>query len=374
MRMLTEARQILAVVLTLQLLLPQAALGCCPVWPSGKPVVNADQTVVILWDAATKTEHFIRKASFKSEADDFGFLIPTPSQPMLAEAGNEAFPFLQKLTEPKTETRPRPSQGLSCGCGEVKKSEDAAAKPAVKVLEEKEVAGFHAVVLEANSADDLTGWLKDHGYAFSPEVAAWVRPYVELGWKITALKVAKGETVEKQKGVSASALRLTFQTDRPLFPYREPDSVASAKALGAKDRLLRIYFLSDARYRGGLTTMIAAGDTFWTGKVAWASQLATADCKKAEELLQIPHTDASKKWWLTEFEDHWPYRVAPGDLYFARDSEQSPVERDPIIKYTSSVLPGDVTFYALVAVVIIPPLYVRRRKRLQSGHESVGTT
>ena len=41
--------------------------ACCPAPPPGKPVVNADQTVLILWDEAAKTQHFIRKASFKSE-------------------------------------------------------------------------------------------------------------------------------------------------------------------------------------------------------------------------------------------------------------------------------------------------------------------
>ena len=55
--------------------------ACCPAPPSGKPVVNADQTVLMIWDGATKTQHFIRQASFKSEADDFGFLVPTPTQP-----------------------------------------------------------------------------------------------------------------------------------------------------------------------------------------------------------------------------------------------------------------------------------------------------
>src|SRR5438105_2779881 len=81
------------------------ARACCPVGPSGKPVVNADQAVIILWDAATKTQHFIRRASFKSEGDDFGFLIPSPSQPELSESGNEAFPYLQSLTEPKVITK-----------------------------------------------------------------------------------------------------------------------------------------------------------------------------------------------------------------------------------------------------------------------------
>src|SRR5436309_8226619 len=90
-----------AAVLVLPLFAPLTP-ACCPAPPSGKPVVNADQTVILLWDAATKTQHFIRKASFQSEADDFGFLVPTPSLPELEESTNEAFAFLLNLTEPET--------------------------------------------------------------------------------------------------------------------------------------------------------------------------------------------------------------------------------------------------------------------------------
>src|SRR5690242_18254781 len=82
-------------------LAPASSPACCPAGPSGKPVVNADQTVIILWDAASKTQHFIRQASFKSDADDFGFIVPTPAQPQLEESGNAAFALLRKLTEPE---------------------------------------------------------------------------------------------------------------------------------------------------------------------------------------------------------------------------------------------------------------------------------
>src|SRR6516162_5994327 len=130
----------LALLLAGVWLLPSSAPplpACCPAPPSGKPVVNADQTVILIWDPWTKTEHFIRKASFKSEADDFGFLIPSPSQPELAEAGNEAFPFLATLTAPEVIPRARPSRGMSCGCGYERMKADTAA-PKVSVLEEKE--------------------------------------------------------------------------------------------------------------------------------------------------------------------------------------------------------------------------------------------
>ena len=33
-----------------------------------------------------------------------------------------------------------------------------------------------AAVLEADSADALVGWLKQHGYAYSPAVRAWAKP------------------------------------------------------------------------------------------------------------------------------------------------------------------------------------------------------
>jgi hypothetical protein len=340
--------------------LSSAVWACCPAPPSGKAVVNADQTVILIWDPATKVEHFIRKASFKSEAADFGFLVPSPTLPELAEAGNEAFPLLQKLTAPEIIQQPRPSRGMSCGCSKdaENKSAGSAAPPPVRVLAEQEVAGFHAVVLEAKSSAALVDWLKTNGYAFPPEVAAWAKPYIGEGWKITALKVSKNKDGGADKSIAAAALRLSFKTDRPLFPYREPDFKDAAKTLGARDRLLRIYFISDARYEGALTKEVP-----WTGQVAWSNKVVAGDRKQALEFLKLPETAGPNEWRLTEFEDHWPYRVAPADVYFSASENQDPVKRPPIIEYVSSWLPGDVTFYALAAVVVFPPIYLRRRRR-----------
>jgi hypothetical protein len=342
--------------LVVSYLISSPAPACCPASPSGQPVINADQTVIILWDAATKTQHFIRKASFKSEAADFGFLVPTPAQPELSESGNDAFPFLQKLTEPETKKMPRPSEGMSCGCSRTAKFAADAPKLAVQVLDEKVVAGFQAVVLQADSANALVDWLKQNDYAFSPQVEAWAKPYVDAGWKITALKVARSKEARADKSVAAAALRITFHTDRPLFPYREPDPESFAKSLGASHRLLRIYFLADARYQGDLTKEVP-----WTGQVAWANKLSAADRKKALELLQLPETTGPAEWWLTEFEDHWPYRAAPADVYFARSSDQNTIQRPPIIEYVATFWPTDIMACALGVAVVVPPLLRRVR-------------
>jgi hypothetical protein len=347
------------------LLVPRAP-ACCPAPPYRPgdkggvlPVVNADQTVIMIWDAATNTQHFIRKASFKSQADDFGFLVPTPAQPELNESGNEAFPYLYDLTKPEIVKQKVPQGGGGCilGCGGVVTlgSKSAAPEP-VRVLEAKLVAGLQASVLETKSATALVNWLKDNGYAFSPEVAAWAKPYVEAGWMITALKVAKAKDSTEKQDVAASALRLSFETDRPLFPYREPDSGNAAQALGTNRRLLRIYFLADARYQGQLTEEVP-----WTGKVAWAGELSPKDRQRTLELLKLPENTGPAAWWLTEFEDEWPYRVAPADVYFSRSESQSPLKRPPMIEYVALPFPTDLTAYALAAAVLLPPLVRRVR-------------
>lgn len=345
---------ILATALMVSSLSLLPAPACCPAPPSGKPVVNADQTVIIIWDAARKMQHFIRKASFRSDADDFGFIVPTPAQPELAESGNDAFPYLLKLTEPAIKRVPRPSRGLGCSC--YKSTEPAIEPGAVKVLEEKEVAGFKAVVLEASAADALVAWLKDNGYAFSPEIEAWAKPYVDSGWKFTALKVAKDAEGKQKPNVSAAALRLSFQTDRPLFPYREPDPKSYSQELGVYNRLLRIYFLADARYQGDMA------EAAWTGKVAWANKLSPEARTKTLELLNLPAATGPAECWLTEFEDHWPYRAAPADVYFSRAADQSTVEREPIVQYVSKPLPDDAMVYIIAVAVVVPPFWRRLRK------------
>ena len=118
------------------------AHACCAAGPSGQPVVNADQSVILVWDSATKTEHFIRRASFRSEADDFGFLVPTPSQPELAESGNDAFPLLQKLTEPEHKKMQRPSNGEGGCCSPAAYSYGA--KPVIAPVTAPVLAGVLA--------------------------------------------------------------------------------------------------------------------------------------------------------------------------------------------------------------------------------------
>ena len=292
-----------------------AAHACAAVTRDGSLVVNADQTVIIIWDPGTRTQHFVRQADFRTDAPDIGFIVPTPSRPQLAEAGSEAFDTLAEITAPLVRTRPAVPFGCSA----------PAAAPArassVRVIERKRLAGYDATVLTARSGDDLAAWLRENDYPHSPGIAAWAAPYLGGTWHFTAMKIAADRPDPgNRRDLSASAIRLTFRTDRPLFPYREPDAGAAHRELGATSRLLRIHFISDARYRGTL-----GGGAAWTGAPVWADDVTPYRERLLREL-DLPATTGPARWILTEFEDRWPYAPVPGDLYFSRDPDQSSLD------------------------------------------------
>ena len=347
---------------------PGAGDACCPAPRSGQEVVNADQTVLMIWDAAAGTQHFVRQASFASRGDDFGFIVPSPSRPELAEADPAAFAQLAAVTAPEVIRRPAPRRegggcDLSCGSAPGSKSVTGAAAPdAVRVLDQKLVAGYQATVLEADSVAVLTDWLKANDFAFSSEVAAWAKPYVEQKWKFTALKVAPPAagtaTPAAVATVTAKALRITFATKTPLFPYREPDPSAQAKSLAMRARLLRVYFVAEARYDG---TLGSAGA--WSGRTAWSGPLTPDGRAKLLATLKLPEATGPAAFHLTEFEDRWAYVAAPADVAFAPSADQGLVKREPIVEYVQAARPPDAAgVLPGVAVLAAVGLWLARRR------------
>ncbi len=323
------------------------AYACCAVAAAGVPVVNADQTVIIWWDQANQMEHFIRKASFSGGGKSIGFLVPTPSRPQLEEAGNAAFRYVSDITAPKAAT----GGGFPLDC-----SVAAPSSPmrGVRLIEEKTVAGFDAVVLAADSSKELIEWLRQRDYAFTPEAAAWAEPYLTAGWHITAMKVTKDLDARSKAEVSASALRITFKTDRPIFPYREPDSRGDAARLGIRHRLLRIYFVAESRYEGRFSSELQ-----WSAKVRYSQPLQKDQRTDLLRHLNLPESTGPSQAWLTEFEDSWPYGTAPGDVTFSPSANQGKLTRD----LSASGQSFDPTLAVVIGVFLARPLFRGKKVR-----------
>ncbi len=348
-------RTLISLMVCMILAATRSAHACCAVAADGVPVVNADQTVIIWWDKANQMEHFIRKASFRGGGDSIGFLVPTPSRPQLEESGNEAFRDLAEITVPKASG----GGGFPLGCSV---AAPTYAVSGVRVIEEKTVAGFDAVVLAADSGKELVDWLRRRDYAFTPEAAAWAQPYLTSGWYITAMKVTKDKEARSKPEVSASALRISFKTDRPLFPYREPDSRSDASRLGINHRLLRIYFVAESRYEGRFSP-----ENSWPGKTRYSQPLQRDQRSQLLRHLDMPEFTLPSRAWLTEFEDSWPYGKAPGDVYFTPSADQGKLNRELSAASQSS----DPTLATIIGVFLARPLF-RRRKRGQASKQSEG--
>lgn len=337
-------------------LTPGEVHGCGGAFRPGERVDVADETALIVWDEASKTEHFIRQATFVGSGYDFGFLVPTPSRPQLEPADPDLFTELVKITEPKTEIR-HESGGLTVGCGGAalsKKSVEGAAVPAgFVVLEQKRVGDLDAAVLgfrdgaghtPEEAAFEVLGWLTRNQYAVRPELAEWIAQYARDKWVITAFKIAgepptggatgpapgttgRGDSgAPKGTALKASAVRMSFKTDRPFFPYREPADQRDARAQEVK-RLLRVYVAAKQRMAGKI-----GNATAWPGTTVWANAITAPERDGALGKAKLPTATAPDAWYLTEFEDRSTPRPGTDEVYFEPSPDQSPVARRPNIE------------------------------------------
>ena len=319
-----------------------ASLACAPAPRMGDAVDVAEESAIIVWDEATKTQHFIRRASFRTTAKDFGFLVPTPTVPELKEASDSAFAFLEKLTAPRTVERRVPARDGAAPA--------PAAAAAVTVVTQVKVAGYDAVVLEANDAKALAAWLEQHGYASSPELVDWFKPYLERRWKISAFKIDRD--AQRNGLAEAAAVRMSFKSDVPFFPYREPARPARSGS-GAEPRLLRVYLLATARMEGVLG--VSAASAAWPGRAVWADRISEQDRAALLEHVKLTSAVAAGALWLTEFADGSSPRPAAHDLVFRTAADPSVLHKPDEIRLLPERRMGDYVagFIAVGAVVAL---------------------
>ena len=354
----------------------QPVEACAPAPRPRESVRILDESAIIVWNPDTQTEHFIRRASFNATGADFGFLVPTPSQPTLAEVDNQAFDYVAGLIRPRTVVDENHGVDftplvvrlfLMYPMGEGSRAPIATA-PAVRVLDVERIGGYDAVVLEADNPTALSSWLAKHDYASSPDLNEWLNPYVAAHWKITAFKIAKGSTGNQ---VGTSAVRMTFATDRPFFPYREPSKqqqpspdspspgFSSSKEAAGVDRQrgLSVLLISDGRVEGQLGS---ESGTSWPGRTTWSDELSASDIPSLAAKLELTSAQFPKNPWMTSFEDLSSPRPGIADLYFARSEQQIPFPLPQVVSVDKRIpVPIDLVL-GLIGIVFLVRFFRRR--------------
>jgi hypothetical protein len=287
----------------LSLLLPASRVtyGCMTVASGNQPIQIASEEAVIIWDAAHHREDFIRRATFQTQAHDFGFLVPTPTVPTLAEADPAVFSSLEHLIQPMR----RGVYMANAGMTQMKST------PAeVQVLHSQQVAGYQAVILAAGNTKALMNWLKMHGYAASPQDEVWLAPYVQAHWKITAFKIVNPNPAIP--AVTSSLVRMSFSVHQPFYPYREPSTSAT---LGTPaPRLLRVFLLADHPMSGRFQTPQAG--CLWPGSVVGVNPLSDFMRYPIARQAALSPKQLPRELYLTTFEDHSSPRPGLTDVIF----------------------------------------------------------
>ncbi len=345
------------------------ARACATAAPPRAEVAVAQEAAVVVWDARTKTEHFLRRAVFRTQAPHFGFLVPSPTRPTLAEASDEVFERLEQVVLPEVRYRDElsgvdltPLSAMAFLLRARDAAPTAASAPVVRVLEERRVGAFDAAVLEADDAGALASWLRERGYDERPSLTEWLGPYVAKRWIVTAFKIADASAtadagldpetkaaVTVPRSLGGGTVRMTFTTERPFFPYREPQDQRDARTISlSPSRALRVFYVGDTR----ADATIGDGTTAFRGKTSWAGPLPPH--------IALPVATPAGAW-LTAFEDDASPRPGVDELWLDPAKDRSPVLPPPIVVRREAKLP--LPMDVLLAMGGLTFVIVRRRRR-----------
>lgn len=354
-RKLVVAAILFSAIVALAISQPSAD-GCAAIPRKGEPYIRiAEESAIIVWNSTKKLQHFIRRASFDTKSPDFGFLVPTPQMPQTPFDDVEDFAFsaAQSWMTPKIVTQQKLNFApLLCGFFTMSKNvaagraEDMTPKSSVKVLHEQKVGGFDVKVVEADNTEDLSTWLKEHNYSNDPELQSWLAPYVADKWKITAFKIAQNP--ESGQLAQTKAVRMSFKTEKPFFPYREPEKKQKNddKQSSTPDpRLLRVLFVSDVRMAG------TRGNGAWHASVPWSDTITEEQRKLFVANTKLKDEDVPAKVWLTSFEDRESPRPGTEEVYFEPAKDQTPI-RPEVIRFAEIWIPADIVIFVVIVVFV----------------------
>jgi hypothetical protein len=303
----------LAVLVGSSWALSPARVDACGLAPGAQERAAIDhEGALIVWDSAHRIEHFVRSAVFESTGHSFGFLVPTPARPTLADADTQVFQALLDITLPPIKD---PVQWLPrfvgitepwlLEMGILQYRVGGGRRDVITIVEEKTVGGLDATVLLASDTSALANWLGTHGFDLRPALQQWLGVYVAKGWYIVALRYDKPDAIAK---VASRAVRITFPTDQPIYPYREPADTAERPW-----RRLDLFVVAEGRVDGVLSD---ATPTPWGARPTFAAPAALTSKLTAA----LPGVELPANAWVSEFVDDATKRVESDVIFRASDS------------------------------------------------------
>jgi hypothetical protein len=229
--------------LAVSLLAPASSqAACCYFSAKNSDILQPAQKVFLTWDPVEKIETFTVQPKFEGNALDFGMVIPTPTQPKLHEMPRDTFKHLaiysimKKREFPHSKLLPVPQfgfgGGFAGGFGGAMPMAGAAPgglggggapkPPPVRVLEAGVIGSLDYKIIEADRADALFTWLKDHKYSYAGDEAT-LNHYVQKKWIFTVMKIDTMQMKRNKDGTFAGEVtptRFQFASEKLVYPLK----------------------------------------------------------------------------------------------------------------------------------------------------------
>ena len=250
----------------------------------------ASERAVVVWDAARQTEHLLLDVTFDADARDFGLLVPVPAAASIAKDDDARIDAAASLASANAKAA---ASGDRLYAFEVSTIRDAGA---------------------------LAAWLAKRGHVPRANVTTWAQAYFARGLSLAAIAYVATKT--ERRAWRVPALRFSFATDAPSFPYAEPapdakdESDFARRVSASKDdaapRTLDLWAIAPGELHasGGRAGGLAIGG----GRAASSDALARALGDVGAWGFDARARDT---WFVTRFEESAVRRVGSSDFTFA---------------------------------------------------------
>ncbi len=301
--------------------------------PEERPSL-AREKVLLIHDAATMRQHFIREVAFRRASEPFGFVVPTPTRPEVAAV--EHTPFTKLRQRFPFSLRGIAAGGYGFGGGGM----GSGGARGVEVLAVEQVGSFTAFVLAADDAAALAGWLRDNQLVSTPDADRWLAHYVRMGFFYVAMRYDPPKSGARSKAVTAETIRISFDTPLPYYPYLEPDRAGEPST--ADPRLLELWLVA-----GEPHVPVALREH--EGERRWLSpfepgQVTPVARRSLERVLrdELEQLLPAGELVLQTFQDQKRSRLGWSDVVFAptRARELAPAQREALLPLLGSLDPA----------------------------------
>ncbi|MFO0867025.1 MAG: DUF2330 domain-containing protein [Gemmataceae bacterium] len=215
----------------------QIQAACCYFSAKNADILQPAQKVFLTYDPVEKAETFTVQPKFEGNALDFGMVIPTPTQPKLHEMPRDFFKhlavytILKKREFPHSKLMPIYEKGAALrfrqsanADKDMRESEEQTktSRPSVRVLEAGVVGSLDYKIIEADRADDMFAWLKNHKYSYSGDEAT-LNFYVQKKWLFTVMKIDTMQMKRNKDGTFAGEVtptRFQFTSEKFIYPLK----------------------------------------------------------------------------------------------------------------------------------------------------------